>query len=109
MTLTPDDLRRPAVKRIAHTITVLTTPVWILPALLAILTGVVAFVFDAIAECTTWLADQVMRPIEELKWRAAEALVKRWPTPKPDFDSDFDSEFETFVREMHDPQPPAAS
>lgn len=81
MTLTADDLRRPAIKRIAHTITVLSTPVWVVPALVAMLCGAVAFVFTLIAMGTDWLMRQVMRPLEELKWRAAEAYVKRWPTP----------------------------
>lgn len=83
MTLTTDDLRRPAIKRIAHTITVLSTPVWVVPALVAMLCSAVAFVFTLVAMGTHWLMNQVFRPLEELKWRAAEAYVKRWPTVQP--------------------------
>lgn len=72
--LTPADIKRPAVRRVAHTVTALTSPIWALIALIAYSVGLINVV-------TLWSFEATLHWLNRLKWWAAEAFVKRRPTP----------------------------
>lgn len=71
-----DDLRRPATRRIAHTVTVLSALVWAPLALIAVVLGLLSVFAD-------WLLEKTLQGFDKVKWAAFEAYVKRWPAVAP--------------------------